>query len=1406
MDTKGKVLFITGCLILAIILPFLSAANDPPHNEASGVGCADCHGQSLLSGQSPFWTDNKTDSAYNAICMDRCHVSGVSPFNGTNAPPVTSHSYDSTVIKCTVCHNNHDQDQIYSGKNNKNAFFVATGTLDTGAPLPLDYNSGTDTTTIAYTTLAATDPSSDWADLTMLAAKTGVGRGAMLVPNHTSRKRWPIYIIKSIDTGAQTIIVKGNVSSAANLGIFYGQVIRRTVDYESSPGVPAGMPKSVKFYNQTDSNAFAFNDTLGGDDSTPNNICQICHTQTNHWRGDGTVSTDGTHSTYSGKNCMICHDHLLGLTAQCDTCHNYPPGALAGLVQPPDDTGSLTAGAHTLHVTTKGYSCDFCHLDSYGKAATHNNGDKKITIGFSLFSDVFQGGSYDGQDTAQYETTTTSPVTSVTNTGTKTCSSLYCHGILPGGANWGGGSDTNPVWDGTVACGDCHRATAASPPTSGQHQKHARAFNAGYNYDCGFCHKDPGVDGSLHGNNKSEVIFSNDDPEVSGGIYNGDTDMLGSYGSCDNLYCHSTIQSSPPGSDPTFRTTPAWNGSMGGCDKCHYTWGSNPGLETGSHDPHFYNDEGQQCYGCHNWEGTDDPCFACHKPDINPSRELHANYEVNVMFSPKYGGSYSGSLAPGDAYGSCSDVYCHGNFAGSGLNATPTWADPPTAACGTCHGSSSGAHSDHISIQGFDCSLCHYDTADGSALAAGTTTHANYAADWRFDPTDIRTTGADYNSLNSGSKSPPSTTYGSCDNLYCHSSVQGAPDPVDPPTYQNPSWSSTLSGCDDCHKAGAHRDPPLMDTGSHYAHVQYRFTQPGNCQACHYLDKGGNLCDACHMPHGTLMSRLDNHVDGNIDVDFLASIAGSSATYSGDSVPQTAYGSCDNIYCHSDGKSVANANMFPVESSTTNWGGSATSCNSCHPSTPVNDSHDYHVNTYGLTCANCHYDTTQDSTTINDKSLHVNGVYDLSPSGQFYHAPSLSWYNIDFVYTPMPITGSTGGQCSSNTCHQTWSFSDPLRWRYDTISSSFGYTESCSGESTVNVTVTSSGGSGTYECSFDWGDGNSDTWGPSVTSHDYVIRDPFTITWQARDDQGVPMSGTIPGVELINVCNEPPVVDFTLADGGGAGRDVVLNDLSYDPDYNVANHDPNVPGEIKIAWDGWNCGAPSYGVSSGVADMTDSTPVPAGSPPYDREHFFRYSSNGNYDVYIAVKDNGGDWVCSIKKRYLVQSASVTFVSNQGSVGDAVCNSLANATVTFPSFQFNAGLENWTAINHLDPLVAGGGILSTATSGIDPYMRNDCVVLNGSDVQTLEINMKTTCGTTGQFFWTTGSEPGESGDKSVNFTTPLIADGAFYTYTADFSGNLKWMGQDIRTLRLDPTNPPDATPCTIEIDYIQAVYP
>ena len=148
----------------------------------------------------------------------------------------------------------------------------------------------------------------------------------------------------------------------------------------------------------------------------------------------------------------------------------------------PLPTGSTTAGAHVFHVTTKGYQCSICHYNSAGSGPTHNN--NIITLGFVSLLGAYTGGSYDGQTSANYESSDTG--TTVSKTGLKKCSNLYCHG----GTMAPDGGTASAIWDNpsSAACGTCHGATTGAPPTRGSHSKHAGSAGGGRQLACTVCH------------------------------------------------------------------------------------------------------------------------------------------------------------------------------------------------------------------------------------------------------------------------------------------------------------------------------------------------------------------------------------------------------------------------------------------------------------------------------------------------------------------------------------------------------------------------------------------------------------------------------------------------------------------------------------------------------------------------------------------------------------------------------------------------------------------------------------------------------------------------------------------------------------------------------------------------------
>jgi predicted CxxxxCH...CXXCH cytochrome family protein len=226
-----------------------------------------------------------------------------------------------------------------------------------------------------------------------------------------------------------------------------------------------------------------------------------------------------------------------------------------------------------------------------------------------------------------------------------TCAATYCHG------NWAGttyaryGLGAAPRWTdvGTAGCGTCHGAPPAAP-----HPQRS---------DCGGCH--PGYTATT----------------VSATLHvNGVADVEGL--SCTS--CHGDVERTPvPGADPNVKAAPPLDVN-----------GSATGPAVGAHLAHV-NKAG----------GLSHPftCATCHNPV--PTSTSHATGSVVVAFS---GLALSpAGPAPTSDGTTCSNTYCHGNFAGlpydyvnpaqDGKNATVSWTSGPMT-CQSCHSTPPVSH------------------------------------------------------------------------------------------------------------------------------------------------------------------------------------------------------------------------------------------------------------------------------------------------------------------------------------------------------------------------------------------------------------------------------------------------------------------------------------------------------------------------------------------------------------------------------------------------------------------------------------------------------------------------------------------------------------------------------------------
>jgi hypothetical protein len=315
MEKKTVLLIIFIGLLIVLNSQFIHAAIDSPHNEANSVSCGSCHGEGLLQS---FWGGSGLYSAVDELCLS-CHKRPFGPYTDDDAPVAKTHSSDNTSNKygqwsreCKDCHDPHYQKQKNYKNTDTSALYLATGTITSCA-----YN-GDGTSTLTYATITY---KTGW-DATKLTEKTDEYRRTVIFPNVS--KLGYSYPITGIDEGAHEITVKGDARpvyqyiSSSTFAAMYGQYVKDFIDL-------GGVSKKVKFFdNQGGPGSFAYDESGTGTDPNPDGVCQVCHTQTNYYRNDGSLSAH-----YAAQKCSSCHSHTGGFShgggggAGCEDCHGH---------------------------------------------------------------------------------------------------------------------------------------------------------------------------------------------------------------------------------------------------------------------------------------------------------------------------------------------------------------------------------------------------------------------------------------------------------------------------------------------------------------------------------------------------------------------------------------------------------------------------------------------------------------------------------------------------------------------------------------------------------------------------------------------------------------------------------------------------------------------------------------------------------------------------------------------------------------------------------------------------------------------------------------------------------------------------------------------------------------------------
>jgi len=755
-------------------------------------------------------------------------------------------------------------------------------------------------------------------------------------------------------------------------------------------GVPTDLAATPDFRNNRDgTGGFAWGDYVV--DSTFDGVCQVCHDTTLHFTK---ALYDGGHNT--GNPCVFCHAHeqppanaFGAVGGTCDACHNAPPttpGAPVGGNVHLTHTGPAVPGTYGLvnngsSGTAYRFACGKCHPNNVSE---HLNSGAAGTSGDPHLVQVngFFDATVDPENGAATYSAGGSNNTEVGSGGqywqysNGTCTNSYCHGEFPGGAT---GND--PAFQaGSQSCGDCHGASAGTPPSGGSHATHAGNLAL----TCDNCHQGtvdatPAVtETALHVNGAADWDLDRGNGQFGasatydGGETGTSNPPDGTFGQCSTVYCHSNGNPIDGPSGPfNVNQSPTWGGAIAGaCLGCH---GSSSGQVIGQSGSLKGSTTHVEHVGTYSFA-----CDDCHDTTMNSrasdtglaGSNAHVDTVKDLDFTTwpanQTNGAYNGSRQ-------CTNIYCHsqgkvtsGDYT-AGANpplVTPDW-DNPTNSCQNCHDNAgaaatslSGAHLTHTETDAYaiGCEGCHGQTVSNSTTVSDTSLHVNGVKDFYLRSAPNQTDGT-------------GTVGSTCDNLYCHSAgndftaayagavsigwgsstncwschgtagTGGAPSYADDSPKDNSHGAHSGSSCNECHNTVVNGTPAVTD---HSLHVNGTYeisgaqfnvgstgtdTVPSVCNniACH---GGGNatwgstmVCLDCHTgtEGGALSDGSPNAVDDEWSSDGHGAAAGGSLS--------SALGGCD--YCHqldANHTPTAAANPYRLRFSATN----NTLCLQCH--------------------------------------------------------------------------------------------------------------------------------------------------------------------------------------------------------------------------------------------------------------------------------------------------------------------------------------------------------------------------------------------------------------------------------------------------------------------------------------------
>lgn len=295
-----------------------------------------------------------------------------------------------------------------------------------------------------------------------------------------------------------------------------------------------------------------------------------------------------------------------------------------------------------------------------------------------------------------------------------------------------------------------------------------------------------------------------------------------------------------------------------------------------------------------------------------------------------------------------------------------------------------GSHTLHVTNYAYVCTQCHYNNTDH-----------NHSTGFK-NITGSSLPGNSYSAPGGKRIATTNTpTFGSCGNIYCHSSGTGATGQVgDNRALGAPvtalTWGAA-STCSSCHTGGTTTGPT------------YPNTTKANSHAVHTAAGVAYTCDVCHFAttsNGTTITTAANHVNKVYNVSANTAKTGAfTYTYA------STGGTCSNTMCHG--------------SRTVTWGstlaGTTAGCDKCHSSAaaatfvltdgtsaiPKATIHVSHMNlTHNLTtsanmaCSKCHsvpasagaaghIDSALPAEVVTSNSLPGGGPFSMSYTGTY---------------------------------------------------------------------------------------------------------------------------------------------------------------------------------------------------------------------------------------------------------------------------------------------------------------------------------------------------------------------------------------------------------------------------------------